>query len=319
MRVLVTGATGFIGSHLVERLSSEHEVVAAVRDVDRARSQLGSKVQLHRWVPLDAGQRDTYRAPTPPPPEALEHVDAVIHLAGENIGKGRWTASRKEALRRSRIETAQALIGQLPDSCRTFISASAIAAYPGRQGERYTEDTALDPPPPDDFLHRLVHDWEAVARTAEARGCRVAMLRTGLVLGEEGLLSALVPSFKLGAGSVVGSGEQHVPWIHVDDVARMYQWALEDPAALGPINAVGPAPISYKAFAQALGRALGRPAWLKVPEAAVKLAMGEQAALALESYDVHPVRAIEHGFTFTYDTVDEALDAVLNAPRRQAA
>ncbi len=310
MRVLVTGATGFIGSHLVPLLLEHHEVVVLARSPERARRRLGSggPLEVHRWLP-DRG---------PPPDAAFEGIDAVIHLAGENIGKGRWTASRKALLRRSRLETTAALVNRLPDSCRALLCASAIGAYPGRPGEVYTEATPLEAPPAGDFLHQLVQDWEAAARRAITDQRRVVHFRTGIVLGHDGLLGTLLPSFKVGAGSIVGSGEQHVPWIHVEDAARLMLWALEHEELSGPLNVVGPAPVRYEAFAKAIGRALGRPAWLKVPEAAIKLAMGEQAALALESFKVLPQRATDAGFAFRFETVDDALADLLQRGRQAA-
>lgn len=300
MRVLVTGASGFIGRRVVQVLrEGGHIVDATSRNPDRARDSLADVDTLHRWSPGDE----------PVPADAVRAADAVIHLLGESVA-GYWTDAKKRRIRDSRVIGTRNLVAGIeavpaPDRPRALLGASAIGYYGDRGDERLTEESA----PGDDFLAGVCAAWEHEVSRAEGLGVRVSALRTGLVLGEDGgLLGVMVPVWKLCLGGPMGSGRQLWPWVHVDDVAGMYRWALEE-AVAGPINAVGPEPVTQAAFAKALGRAVGRPAVVPVPAFALRLVLGEFATESLSSHRVVPERALREGYAFRYPDLDGALAA----------
>ena len=234
MNVFVTGATGFVGRSLVLRLQRDgHRVIAWVRDPARARDQLGAEVDL---VPVGDGTVALQRA--------VDAADAIINLAGEPVMKGRWNQARKRSLVESRVGVTRAISDAIRHSSappRVLLSASAVGYY-GDSGDRsVVEDTA----PADDFLARLCVDWEAAALEAQSSRTRVAVVRIGLVLGSDGgALEKMLPVFRAGFGGRLGSGRQYMPWIHMADLVDMFVTALDDDRYRGPINGVGPAPVS---------------------------------------------------------------------------
>ena len=266
MIVTVSGATGFIGRKLVAALKEkEHTVRVLARDPDRAKAQL---------LPAGAWKWDALSGP--PPIEALSGSDAVIHLAGEPLAEGRWTKSRKEELRRSRINATRDLVRALKDASprpKILLSGSAIGYY-GNVPDGALDDDAK---PGSDFLSDLCREWEVAAQNAEALGMRVVYLRTGVVLGEGGALAKMKLPFKLGAGGRLGSGKQWMSWIHVDDEVALILHALENDAIRGPLNATAPTPVTNADFTKAFGRAMHRPAILPAPAFALKIALGEMA------------------------------------------
>lgn len=299
-RTLVTGATGFLGRRLVAALEARgHAVVVTSRDAERARESLGGSVACFGW---------DYRS-EPFPARALEGVESVYHLMGESIASFRWTPSKKEALRGSRIDSTHALAAALPDSVRDFLCASAIGIYPGDTHEPFDEDTPL--PPPRAFLPRLCHDWEAAAAAAATPSRRVANLRIGLVLGESGMLAPLVPLYRLGLGGPVGDGRQRLPWVHVDDLIEMMLFVRSHRELEGPVNLVGPEPVALETFSRTLARIVHRPHLFRVPAALVRIALGEAATLLLASYDVRPAKLTKSGFAFRYPTHEAALESVV--------
>ena len=300
--VLITGATGFLGTRLARALADRgHRVVAISRDAERAASRLGDGVRCFGW---------DHRS-EPFPAAALEGVDAVFHLMGENIASGRWTARKKEALRSSRVESTRKLVAALPDSVTDFLSASAIGIYPGDTHAPFDEDSTL--PAPASFMTRLCSDWEAAAARAETASRRSAALRIGLVLGETGMLGPLVPLYRLGLGGPLGDGAQRVPWVHVDDLVEMLLFVLDHPELRGPVNLVGPEPVALETFSKSLASVLGRPHLFRVPAGAVRLLLGEASALLLSSYDIHPTHLEKAGFAFRHPEHREALaDVVAN-------
>jgi hypothetical protein len=300
-RVLVTGGTGLIGRRLVARLEEKgHAVVVTSRDCAGARARLGATVDCAEW---------DYRS-QPFPASALEGVGVVFHLMGENIGGGRWTAAKKKALRGSRIESTDKLVRALPESVTDFLCASAIGIYPGDTDEVFDARSAL-PSPPEGFMARLCHDWEEAASAAETPGRRRASMRIGLVLAESGLLAPLVPLYRLGLGGPVGSGEQYMPWVHVDDLVEMMLFVMEHREIAGPVDLVGPAPVTLETFSRVLARVLGRPHFMRVPELAVRLALGEASALVLSSYNVRPTRLVEAGYRHRHDDLEAALTDIV--------
>jgi uncharacterized protein (TIGR01777 family) len=301
MRVLVTGATGFIGRALVPVLQREgHTVVAWARSEARARARLGADIEtVHAASGIDGLT------------SALERCDAVINLAGEPLLGGRWTAARRAKLGRSRVHfTAQIVraIAAARQRPRVLVSGSAVGYYGDRADEVLDEDAARGI----GFLPDLCRGWEAAARAAEDLGVRVVMVRTGVALGRDGgALAQMLPPFKLGLGGPIGHGRQYLPWIHLHDLVAVIAAALVDDRMRGPINGVGPDPVSSRDFAKALGRALGRPAVLPTPVLALRLLFGQASEVMLASQRVVPAALRHLGFPFAFPTLDGALADVL--------
>ncbi|MFT7622249.1 MAG: hypothetical protein ACI9WU_001417 [Myxococcota bacterium] len=284
MHVVVTGATGFIGRALVGALLERGDAVTAwTRDVARGRKLLGPDVSLAAGDELDA---------------AVDGCDAVVNLAGESI-VGRWSDAKKETLTRSRV----GLTGRVVEAIAAaqtrppvLVSGSAVGIFqPG-------------------FMQTLCAAWEAAALPAEELGVRVAIVRIGLVLGTGGgLLGKMGPVFKLGLGGRLGSGDQWMSWIHLDDLVRVILHAIDEPIS-GALTATAPGPVTNEEFSKALGRALGRPAVLPVPAFAIQLVMGEAAEMLLDGVRALPADLLESGFTFAYEDLDGALSEVLSQP-----
>jgi uncharacterized protein (TIGR01777 family) len=299
-RILVTGATGLLGGLLVAALQkSDNELVATTRDRAFAKRKLGNAVHCVQWDYLNEAF----------PAEALEGVSAVYHLMGENIGSGRWTRRRKAALRGSRILSAQKLVAALTDDVTDFLCASAIGIYPGDSHDAFDEHSIL--PPAKSFITRLCTDWELAATEADTPTRRQVSLRIGLVLAESGMLAPLVPLYRLGLGGPIGDGNQILPWVHIEDLVDMLQFVLAHRELHGPVNLVGPAPVSLETFGQDLARVVARRNFLRVPEALVRIALGEASALLLSSYNVLPTRLTESGFQFRHATAAAALEDVV--------
>jgi uncharacterized protein (TIGR01777 family) len=300
MKILMTGATGFVGRALALRLAREgHQLVVLSRDAARAKLEVPAPCEAYAW---------DYRQ-GPPPAAAYAGVEAIVHLAGESIASGRWTEKRKKEILDSRVVSARHLRqGAKGRGIETYVSASATGIYGDRGDEELTE-TSL---PGQGFLAEVCVAWEAEA--AKDPFAREVHLRTGVVLGQGGgALEKLVPLFSNGLGGTVGSGRQWFPWIHLDDLVSMYAQALTSPQWRGAVNAVAPEPVRYGDFARALGRQLHRPAWLPAPALALKVALGEMSSALLGSQKVVPARARELGFNFAHPTLASALTEVLGA------
>lgn len=304
MRVLVTGASGLIGSTLCDALLARgDEAVGLSRDPDRARST-NPRVTWHAWDPL--AER--------PPGEAVEGADAVANLIGEPIAQ-RWTEEAKRRIRASRIDATRnlaqglAAAGERP---KVLLSQSAVGYY-GDRGERIVDESTG---PGSSFDARVCVDWEAAAREAEGLGMRVAITRTGLVLDRRGgLLKEMLPPFRLGLGGPIAGGRNYMPWIHIDDLVGIMLRALDDERVSGVLNATAPEPVTNRDFSKALGRALGRPALLPVPKLALRLRLGgELADTATASQRAVPRRALDLGYEFRFTDVEGALRDVLTRP-----
>jgi uncharacterized protein (TIGR01777 family) len=300
MNVVVTGATGFVGTPLVRALlAAGHTVTALTRDAQRAVPRLPARCKVQSWNPEQALD-----------PSALCGADAIVHLAGEGIAEARWTASRKRAIRDSRVNTSLALvraIGQLDAHVRprVLVSASAIGWYGDRGDTRLDEQSA----PGTGFLADVCRDWEGAVFAAQALNVRTVAVRIGVVLGRDGgALKPLLPLFRLGLGGRVGSGRQWLSWIHLSDLVGLLRHVLEHPEAAEPINGVAPEPVTNATFTAELGRALHRPALFPVPAAALRAAFGEMSAVLLGSQRVQPQAAECLGFAFRYPTVRSALE-----------
>jgi hypothetical protein len=294
MRILITGGTGFIGQALCPRLAAAgHEVVILTRQSAPALPR-GAASAVTQIDTLDAGD-----------------FGAVINLAGAPIGDARWTESRKRLLLESRVGTTARVVEWMRRAARppaVLVSGSAVGYY-GEQGDRpVTEDT----PPTPGFTHDLCAAWEAEADKATKFGVRVCRMRIGVVLDRDGgALAKMLPAFRLGAGGRLASGTHYFPWIHREDIAAICQWLLEKRESRGAYNAGSPNPVTNAEFTRALGRALGRPTVLPMPQAALRLLFGEMSELLLVSDRMLPKRLLEEGFVFRYPDLAGALGAIL--------
>ena len=298
MRVLVTGATGFVGRRVVDQLlKGGDEVVVLTRNVAKAALTLGSHCKYYQWL-------DTNIAP---PAEAFEGVDGIVNLMGEGIADKRWDDEQKKKIHDSRIIGTQKLIDGFRDLSKkpkVMVSASAVGVYGDRGSEDVTEDSSLG----SDFLATVCKEWEFEANRAKDYGLRVAIIRTGVVIGKNGgALKKMLPIFKLGAGGPVGTGKQYMSWIHVDDLAAMYVEALKDSSIQGVLNGTAPYPATSKDFAKVLGKTLGRPAFAPAPAFALKMVFGEMSQVLLEGQKVLPIRFKDKKFRYRYPTLEMAL------------
>jgi len=297
MRALVTGATGFIGTHLVRRL--ERPVVLS-RNPEKAKRILGD-VEAFRWDPV-AG---------PPDPAAFTGVDAVFHLAGDPIASGRWTEARKKTMRESRILGTRHLVEGIARAARrpaVLVSSSAVGYYGDRADELLEESAA----PASDYLAALCAGWEREAMKAADLGLRVVTPRTGVVLGDGGALAKMLPPFRMGAGGRLGSGGQWMAWIHIDDLVSLILHAATTASLRGPVNAVAPNPVTNAEFTRTLAEVLHRPAILPVPAFALRLLFGEMAGVLLGSQRAVPRAATKAGFTFSHADLPGALRNILS-------
>ena len=301
MRVLVTGASGLLGSALCDALLARgYEVVGLTRDPEKARPK-NPTVTWHAW-------RATAE---PAPAAALEGVDGVVNLIGEEINQ-RLTDQAKVRIRESRILGTRNLlegVAASPTEPSVFVGQSAIGYYGDRGDEAVDEES----PPGDGFTAEIPIDWEAAEREAEELFDRVVIFRTGLVLSKDGgLLKQLLLPFKLGVGGPIAGGDQYMSWIHIDDVVGLFLWALDDHRVWGVINGTAPNPATNRELSKELGGALHRPAFMPVPRFAVAaLRGGELADAVAGGARVIPKRALDLGYEFRHPDLDEALRSAL--------
>ena len=274
MNIAITGATGFVGRHVAERLRRGGGTVRAVS------------------------------TRTAPRPADLEGLDAVVHLAGEPVAQ-RWTPAARERIRVSRVEGTRNLVEALRSNPpAVLISASAIGYYGSRGDETLTESAA----PAADFLGQVSVEWEREAREAEKFGVRVVRLRIAMVLGlNGGALERMLLPFRLGIGGRIGDGRQWVSWVHIDDLASLVAFALKNPSVAGAVNASAPNPVTNAEFTHDLARALHRPAIIPIPRLALKMLYGEMAGIIYASQRVVPEAAVRSGFQFQFPRIDTAL------------
>lgn len=299
MRILISGSSGLIGTAVADALARDgHTIQRLVRAGSKNEPRSGDV----RWDPA-SGELNA---------AAAEGADAVVNLAGASIGEGRWTATRKELLRASRISSTRNLIralGKLQKPPRVFLSASAVGYFGNRGDEELTEDSAAG----NDFLATLCKDWETEAAAAEDFGARTICTRYGIVLARDGgALPRMVTPFKLGAGGRLGSGKQWMSWATLSEVANIVKFVLASDSLSGAVNAVAPQPVRNSEFTKILAAVLHRPAIFPAPAFALKLALGEMAeGLLLSSQRVQPAHLIAAGYQFQTTELRAALSEVL--------
>lgn len=304
MKIIMTGGTGFIGSHLCHDLiQQQHEVVVLSRNASRGQKVLPNQVHIEEWDFLNWGSLE----------KLLQGKDAVINLAGASIAEGRWTESRKEILRNSRIETTRRIVNAMSnlaitDRPKVLISASGIGYYGLETSHAVDEMNRAGK----GFLADLCVEWETEALRASDFGIRTVCLRNSMVLGKGGgALQKMLLPFKLFIGGPISDGTQPVSWIHVEDIGRLISACLENESYKGPINAVSPQPVMMKEFCLQLGGALGRPSWLPVPAFALKILLGEMSTLMTHGQLVTASTAQKLGFTYKYPSLKSALGEIL--------
>jgi uncharacterized protein (TIGR01777 family) len=303
-RVIVTGGTGLIGKELLPLLKQRgYQVVLFVRDIAKARQ---SVPQADEYVQWSAEEDGAWAA-------ELGRADAVIHLAGVSVSKGRWNTSRKRDIRQSRVIGTRGLVNAMRKAERkpqVFVSSSATGYYGPR------DDTPLDEQaaPGNDFLAKVCIDWEHEALQAASLGIRTVCVRTGIVLTEQGgALPLMALPFRLFGGGPMLPGTQWFPWIHLADELGLILFALENEQVRGPLNLVAPQIVRQRDFAKALGRALHRPSWFPVPRFALRIAVGEMADTITTGQRVIPRKAEELGYQFAYPNLDAALREIYGA------
>lgn len=285
---LLAGGTGLIGTRLRRHLTEAgHRAILLSRSAGPDRMT---------WDQLDA---------------AIPLADVVLNLAGENLVGKRWSPAVKDGLVRSRIDSTGRIVDAIRRAARRpdiLINASAVGYYGDRADAILPEDAA----PADDFLADLCVRWEEAAKPVTAYGVRLVMPRIGVVLDADGgAVAKMKLPFLLFGGGPLGSGRQYFPWIHADDLCRMFLWAAATPAVAGPVNAVGPAPVTMSVFADAMGRAMRRPSWFPVPAPVIRLVAGEAASAVLASQRVVPKKALDLGFAFEFTDPETALRDLL--------
>jgi hypothetical protein len=308
MRIAVTGSTGLIGSELVRSLLADgHAVVRLVRRPPAPRADGSTEV---RWNPRlrEIDRRGLAAGPDGAP------LDAVVHLAGAGVADRRWTTAYKQQIHDSRVlgtSTLAEAVAGLDQPPKVLVSGSAVGIY-GQTGDAVTDESA---PAGGDFLARVCVEWEESTAPAAAAGIRVAHARTGLVVaGDGGAWGRLFPLFKLGLGGRLGSGRQYWSFISLRDEVAALRFLLDDESLSGPFNLAAPEPVTNTEVTAAMGRMLGRPTVLAVPEFALKAALGEMSVEVVGSHRAVPARLLAAGFSFAHPTVDQAIGAALGRP-----
>jgi uncharacterized protein (TIGR01777 family) len=292
MTILITGASGFLGTALTALLKSKgHEV----RRMGRSSGDV-------KWNP-EAGSIEAAK---------MEGFDAVVHLAGENIAGKRWSEEQKRKIRDSRVKGTRLLaetLAGLQRPPKVLVSASAIGFYGNRGDEALTEDSK----PGTDFLSNVCKEWEEAAEPAARKGIRVVFIRTGIVLSKDGgAIAKMLMPFKMGVGGKIGDGRQYMSWIALSDECRVILHAIETESIKGPVNSVAPNPVRNAEFTKAMGAALHRPTIFPMPAFAARIALGEMAdALLLSSAKVLPKRLMQSGFKFDHTDIHETLKSIL--------
>ena len=300
MKIAITGGTGLIGRPLVRALADAgHQVVVLTR---RPRPRQGG-ISFVEWMTNDSH-----------PETELQDVDAFIHLAGASINDGRWTHKQKQAILQSRIDGTKEvvrIIKNMKQKPKVVISGSAIGIYGEDRSITYSESTPL--PDRTNFLGNVCVLWEKEIAPVSDMDIRLVTMRTGVVLSNDGGAFPLMKlPYSFGAGGRIGSGKQWVPWIHIDDLVRLFVHIIETDSIHGPVNGTAPTPVTMDQFGKTLGQVMHRPHWAPAPAPLLKLVLGEKSVIVLEGAKVVPTKALNHGFRFRYETVEPALKQLLH-------
>lgn len=298
MKILITGATGFVGTKLCKKLETDgHQLVILSRNVHSAKEKLKLSSAIFMEWPNFFESPDL---------KSHQDIEGVIHLMGENIGDKRWSDDQKKMLYSSRVNSANSLINACTQNninLKFFITASAIGIYPTNTAETLTENSRNG----DGFLAKLCIDWENAINQLPS-SVRKVYMRTGVVLDQNGgALKKMLLPFKMGVGGIIGNGKQMMSWIHRDDIVNLYAMAVTNSNFTGAINACSPNPVSNYQFTKALGSALHRPTIFPVPEIALKVMFGEMSSIILDSQAVKSDKLASLGFQFKYPKIEEAL------------
>ena len=296
MKIVISGATGFIGSILTDRLWDQYHDLTLLSRRPPAETDVTKK----RWFAWQPGLGGEWEG-------AVDGADGIINLAGEPIAEKRWSEAQKEKLRSSRLVATRSIVHAIAKAERKpkfLINASAVGYYGPRGDEVITESAG----PGQDFLARLCVEWEDEAKKAESLGVRVALLRTGIVLAKgKGALAKMTPPFKMFFGGPLGRGQQWMPWIHIDDEIGLISYLIENEAARGAFNGTAPNPVTMNEFSKLLGDVLNRPSWVRVPSSVLTAMVGEMSDMLLNGQRAVPDAAVKLGYAFNYPHLSEAL------------
>ncbi|MEB3217502.1 MAG: TIGR01777 family oxidoreductase [Nostocales cyanobacterium 94392] len=306
MKVAITGATGFVGSRLVERLQKQDiKVLVLTRDPNHAQKLFPfnayPNVEIAAYTPNKSGSWQNQ----------ISSCEAIVNLAGSPISEGRWTGDRKQSILNSRKLTTQKIVEAIANSItkpKVLVNASAVGYYGTSENAIFDENNRNG----NDFLAQVCQAWETEAQKVTEFGVRLVILRFGIVLGMGGALGKMITPFKLFAGGPIGSGEQWFSWIHIDDIVNLILYALNTSEMSGVYNATAPHPVRMAELSTTMGEVMNRPSWLPVPGFAIEALLGDGAVVVLEGQKVLPQRTLQSGFKYEYPNLKPALEEILN-------
>lgn len=301
MSIIITGGTGLIGKALATDLAQTGQEVFILTRFPQKSYKLPANVHFEKW---DARTADGWGY-------LADNATAIVNLAGEGVADGRWSAARKQRIKESRLNAARAVIEAIEAAQtkpKVLIQSSAVGYY----GPRGDEDIKENHPPGNDFLAKVCIAWEQASEPVEALGVRRVILRTGVVFDKNGgALPKMALPFKLFAGGPVGSGEQWIPWLHIEDQVKAIRFLINHPTASGPFNLAAPNPVTNAELGQLIGKVLHRPVFIPTPAFALKIIFGEMSSILLTGQKVVPQKLLDAGFTFTYPQPEAALEDLL--------
>ncbi|MDJ0843259.1 thylakoid membrane protein ThyD [Crocosphaera sp.] len=300
MKIAITGATGFVGTRLVNSLKEEgHQFIIFTRNVNRAKTIYPAStfpnVELVAYNPTESGEWQA----------RISGCDAVVNLAGEPIAE-RWSPEHKKAILESRQLGTRKIVEAITKATAkpsVLINPSAIGYYGTSETKTFDENST----PGDDFLAEVCQAWESEAQEVKKVNVRLVILRIGIVLGKGGALAKMIPPFKLFAGGPLGSGRQWFSWIHIDDLVQLIKESLKRSGIVGTFNATAPHPVRMNELCETLGEVMNRPSWLPVPDFALEVLLGEGSKVVLEGQQVLPKETLSLGFQYEYPTIKSAL------------